>query len=337
MEMEMEDKEEKFFEIEYILKDILTPYIWVIIKELNNYLLANNYPFILIVVGGDALHNFFPYDDNLRSHDFDIRLAPVLGSEWREDLVRFQHQVALKMIKYFENRLNENIKLLLPTIFEKLANLIGPDGRIGILEAYNYRDLYTLQYNITFENKTVRRSLIDLFIVKSILLGYTDKINTYNVQEHINKYNINNPESYIPYIKINDINYGSLGFLISDTVNMINLRTYKVERYKMKFNQIIRNLYNPKGHLSCTAMKEFVNECSKKTTCVINGKNMNKQELLNYAIDRDFIPIQMLEYFNTLSLEYLCYYITKMIDGLSEERKNLYRFGDAEFMDLNEY
>lgn len=333
----MEDKEKKFFEIEYILKDILTPYVWVIIKELNNYLLTNNYPFILIVVGGDALHNFFPYDDNLRSHDFDIRLAPILNSQWREDLVSFQHGISLRIIKYFEKILNEYKKILIPTIIEKLTSLIGPNGLIGNFEAYNDRDLYTLQYDITFENKTVKRSLIDLFIVKSLLLGYTDKINTYNVEKHINKYNTNNPETYIPYIKMNDINYGSLGFLISDTVNMINLRTYKVERYKMKFDHIIKNLYNPKGHLSCTSMKEFVKDCSKKTTCVINGKNMNKQELLNYAIDRDFIPIKMYNYFSTLSLEYLCYYITKLIDGLSEERKNLYRIGDAEIMDLNEY
>ena len=64
-EIKMQDTHKKFYEIEYIIKDILTPYVWIIIKELNNYLLVNKYPFILIVVGGDALHNFFPYDDKI--------------------------------------------------------------------------------------------------------------------------------------------------------------------------------------------------------------------------------------------------------------------------------
>jgi hypothetical protein len=313
--------------IENILKDILTPYVWLIIKDLNNFLEREKYPFVLIVVGGDALHNFFPYDENLRSHDFDLRLTPIVGSEKDESLISLQHEFAIKFIKHFETELNKYKEHINPIFYRILNNTLGGKGKVSEFQAFQGLgescstkplkdpklfdlrcDLYTLQYRIVVDDDFHQDSLIDLFAIKSTNPNY---------ETHINPYNTNIPKTSIPYMKIEGVNYASLGFLIEDTLKLIEIHKYKSERYKMKFNQIIRNLYNPSGHLSCDAMKDFINFCSSKTYCVLNGKKLDKEKILNFAISNNIIQEDMIGFFKNYSLEYLCKYVNQLQENLN--------------------
>lgn len=317
---------EKIEEVENILKDILTPYVWLILKDLNNYLEKEKLPFVLIVVGGDALYNFFPYDENLRSHDFDLRLTPILGTENTKNMVFKQHELSSRFMKHFEIELNKYINNINPIILKNLNNIIGGKGELigfnafqGIGEkcsskllenvnSYDVKcDLYTLQYKIIFNGKEYSDSLIDLFAVKPTQPYY-------NV--HINPYNTNLPKTHIPYIKIEGVNYGSLGYLLEDTIKLTRIHKYKSKRYEMKLEYIIKNLYNPIGHLSCEAMKDFTYFCSEQKYCILDGNKLNKNELIDFAINNYIIPKEMKNYFKNYSLEYLCKYVGKLKEGM---------------------
>jgi len=312
--------------IENILKDILTPYVWLLLKNINEKM--KNEPFVLIVAGGDALHNFFPQDENLKSHDFDIKLAPILGTENNNNII-LQHKISVNIMHYFETELNKYYNNFINPIFYKILKSEGfyevkisnfkSFQRIGnncdkkhiVNQDFNINcgELYTLEYAISDNRgKNHQNSLLDLFLVNS----------KNSNKKHINEYNTNIPKTYIPYIEIEGVNYASLGFLIDDTLEMIKRNTPKRKRYEMKYEHIIKNLYNPTQHFSCYSMKDFIDSCTKddKQFCSIYDKKFNKEELLDYAVKKKYIKYEMLGFFKNYSLEYLCRYITEIYNTM---------------------
>lgn len=328
------------------IKDILTPFILTLIKEVNRILYKDGNEFLLVVSGGEALYRFFPKDYALRSHDFDLKLAPVIKDSKNKKInTEKQHIISATIIDFFEKGLNEYIISILPElstnivknlVFDEDGNLfsakkhINRSGNIIQVPAYKYTpvkntlDLYVLMYTTKVsKNKGYEDSLVDIFIA-SPASSKSKKNKRIHYYDHINDANKSDPQIYIPYIYIEGVPYASLGYLIWDTLRMIkdtkNVKNSKYDRYQMKFEHIIENLYNPSNTLDCTAMKGFVNSCSRDMNKYNDGcrvgkgnKKYNKSELLNYAVDNGYIPSFAKPIFEKeLSKNYLCDYINTL-------------------------
>ena len=329
--------DKKILEVENVLKDTLTPYILLLIQDVNNYLRSNKFPFLLVVVGGDALAKFFPNDPKLDSHDYDVRLTPIIGYEDKEGLKDLQMQLSAVIAKYFEQRLNSYVLKVIPMLRQKLRGQFN-DFLRGIklkngdvfeagktvlinnkftnvpvdtpVEGKRTGDLYTVQYTLKLRDKLLTDSLIDIFAARP------DSVDQYydNITD-----NVNEPKTFIPYVMIEGVPYASLGFLIWDTLRLIEkgrrLGYEKLPRYQMKLEQLIRGLYHPNGRLSCLAMKEFVKGCvnEQQRDCVVKGKTLDKRDLVDYAVSQGFIPSQLSDKFKSeFSKSYLCEYINDL-------------------------
>ncbi len=329
--------DEKILQIENILKDTLTPYILLLIQDINNYLKLNKFPFLLVVVGGDAISKHFPLDPKLDSHDFDVRLAPIVGFENKEGLKELQLQLSAVIAKYFEQKLNNYILKIIPILRQKFENKfedflqgiklkkggVFQAGKTVLIDnkftsvpvdtPINGRrtgDLYTVQYTLKLKDKLLTDSLIDIFAARP------DSVDQYYESTENNQ---NDPATFIPYVIIEGVPYASLGFLIWDTLRLIEkgrrLGYEKLPRYQMKLEQLIKGLYNPNGKLSCLAMKDFVKGCvnEEQKDCTIDGKKLNKNQLVDYAVSEGFIPEQLSDKFKKeFSKEYLCNYIKEL-------------------------
>lgn len=331
--------DEKAMEVENVLKDTLTPYILLLIQDVNNYLKQNGFPFMMIVVGGDAIAKFFPNDKKLESHDFDIRLSPLIGFENKPGLKELQMKLSILISKYFELRLNSYTKKIIPQLRRKLQSefdnflkgIKTTDGKIftanrtargdkGFISVpvdtpvslSRSGDLFTMNYTLKFGDRLLTDSLIDIFAERP------DSI-TFPYEEHVNIYNQNDPKTFTPYIDIQGVPYASLGYVLWDTLRLIKYgeeRNYpKLPRYRMKLDQIIRGLYKPENSLSCLAMKEFVDGCvqNRKTDCKVGNKVLDKNELVDYGVQQGFIPPQLSDKFKkAFSKEYMCNYIKQL-------------------------
>jgi len=329
--------DDKILEVENVLKDTLTPYILLLIKDVNDYLRSNKFPFLLVVVGGDALAKFFPNDPKLASHDFDVRLAPIVGFENKEGLKELQIQLSKVISKYFEQKLNSYVTKVIPLLQKKLKGKFNDflkgiklkNG--GVFEANKTvlidnkytsvpvetdvsgrrtGDLYTIEYTLKLKDKLITDSLIDIFAARPDSIDqYTDTLVG----------NVNDPKTFIPYTTIEGVPYASLGFLIWDTLRLIEkgkrLGYEKLPRYQMKLEQLVRNLYKPDGRLSCLAMKDFVKGCVKEqqSDCNVHGQLLDKDGLVEYGVSQGFIPPKLANKFkNIFSKPYLCNYIKEL-------------------------
>jgi len=338
----MADK--KILDFENLLKNILTPYIWLLIQDVNNYLIKNNFPFILLVSGGDALAKFFPNDPKLESHDFDLRLNPIIGSENLPNLRNIQHKLATLIAKYFELNLNSYINRIRPRLEQKIKSTFPKS--VDYIKSQN-RSIFKGNRGVFTDNKCVQTPIDDSFIDEKCDLytvTYTFKLNNYittdsmidifcarpdniyHYSSNINEYNINTPKTFQPYVFIENVPYVSLGYLIWDTLRLIEWSRekgyHKLPRYQMKLEQIIRGLYHPDGRLSCTAMKEFIKGCmqARKEVCVINGESLDKDAIVDYAVFQGFIPIQLSKKFKEeLSKEYLCDYVKNFKKNIKKQ------------------
>ena len=339
--------DQKALDFENLLKDLLTPYIWLIIQDVNNYLRKNNFPFILLVSGGDALAKFFPNDPKLESHDFDLRLNPTIGSENLPNLRETQHKLATLITKYFELNLNSYVKRIAPRLNQKLKSTFPRSlnyvksqnggifrGKRGVFtdnkcvqtpidqSVMDQKcDLYTVTYTFKINNYVITDSMIDIFCARPD--------NIYHYSANINEYNINTPKTFQPYVYIEGVPYVSLGYLIWDTLRLIEWSRergyHKLPRYQMKLEQIIRGLYHPDGRLSCSAMKEFVKGCmeARKEVCMINGQSIDKDAIVDYAVLQGFIPRQLSYTFKKeLSKEYLCDYVKDFKKNIQNQRSS---------------
>ena len=131
----------------------------------------------------------------------------------------------------------------------------------------------------------------------------------------------NSSDYYIPFQVINGVPYAGMGYIIWDSIRMVNDSKVrglsKYPRYVAKRDAIINALNKPIGDLSCNAMKKFMLDCEKKyNVCVIDGKKYETvNSLIRYGVNEGLLPASskiIKEIKASYDINYLCESLKRM-------------------------
>lgn len=108
------------------------------------------------------------------------------------------------------------------------------------------------------------------------------------------------------------IYYVSLGYLVWDTVRMLNYiidsvgyskydKTVKFERYLHKYKILLSALSRPELYMTCVSARKYINMCNNThNICKVDGKTYkSKKSLLDIGIKKGIIP-NTKEWYNSL-------------------------------------
>lgn len=310
---------------ELIVKDNLLLAINIGLQEINKELLTiKRVPGLkLMVTGGQALENYFPDSPELRTHDFDLKLVAPTQVTITRDTRRFMLFLGAIIADNLTRRANMYVTGILPQLRSTLRQKYG----VQIIgdQPFNVQKVGSSLFTVFFKlqkGNTVRSSpLADVFVVKpsdiyhyKMFAGLQDSDPI--LSEDAGAY-------YIPYEEIDGIPHAKLGYLLWDTLRMIEytreLGLPKFQRYVNKRNSIIQGLNNPEQKLSCDMMQGYVQKCNKdfSSGCRIGDKVYNNiEDIITLAISEGVIPadpqvVQRVR--DNFSMNYLCEKVKKIL------------------------
>lgn len=292
-----------FESAEIYIKELLSVPIDLAIKEINKQLYVDRViPGLkLIVSGGQAIQEYFPNSKQLRTHDYDLKLVTPKTVKITSSVIKRMKILSKGIIRYFDIYLNDYISTILEKVKQDIKDkyglmLLDKDGKV-FTSAENLRNDYLniLTFKLRDTQKIRSNSLIDVYTV-----------NPKEISEHYYTFtglDGSNPilsedagDYYIPLRYINGIPYAGMGYVLWDTLRMVDNsrenKSLKYSRYVAKRDAIIQALNDPEAKLSCDAMKKYVAECESKSTCVLDGKRYETvNSLLVYAINEGLMPM----------------------------------------------
>lgn len=314
---------------EIYVKEILAMSIELSVKNLNlelqNDKIVPNTK--ILVTGGQAIQTYFPSAAELRTHDFDLKLVAPSATPYTQQVRDRLLLLSRGVARYIEITLNNYIKTILDTISKTLITtygvklLVESDGKVFTASS-NLRNNYLKV--ITFRLQQGRRirtnSICDVYVVdpselREHYLTFTGLPGSNPILSE------NRSEYYIPYQEINGIPYASMGYVIWDSIRMVNDSRErglpKYPRYVAKRDAIINALNRPIGNLSCNSMKQYMLNCEKEYKgCVIDGKKYDTvNSLIRYGISEGYLPLnkQIIEDIKaTYDINYLCSSLKRM-------------------------
>lgn len=316
---------ESFDQAELTVKDILLIPINIGIKEINYELDQLGGDLILMVTGGQVIENYFPNSPTLRTHDFDLKLIAPKNVTITRSIRRYMLKIGVNIARNLETRMNLYVEPILDDLKKRLqaqhgVELITENGKTFYLEKVG-SSLYTIMFKMKQGNRIKESPLIDVFVVKPDDIYHFNKFTGLQdsdpiLSEDTGKY-------YIPYDLVNGVPNAGLGYILWDTIRMIEytreLGLPKFQRYVNKRNAIIQGLNEPKQKLSCDMMQGYVERCNRdyKSACVINNKKYNNMDdLITLAIEEGIVPndprvIKRIR--KEFSLNFLCEKIEKIL------------------------
>lgn len=318
-----------FEQAEIYLKEIMSIPVELGVKDINRQLKNDRVvPGLkLIVTGGQAIQTYFPNSEQLRTHDYDLKIiAPkdVTITPTVKDRMRLLGRGATR---YMEIALNEYVNDILLKVRKNIKDkfnleLVYQESKI-FNASVNLRNpaLNTVFFRLRDGQKVRTNSMVDIYVV-----------DPQEIQEHYYTFTGlegSNPilsgdagNYYIPFKYINDIPYAAMGYILWDTLRMVeNTRdpgSPKRERYREKRDAIIQALNNPKSKMSCNAVKDFIVNCERTyNECRIRGKNFDTVEsLLRFGLDEGLIPPDrdvIEKILDTYDVNYVCQSIKRML------------------------
>lgn len=301
-------------------KDVISPAVYKFIAFTNKQLASskeqdgiNKYTRRLkLLIGGGAAFNYYIKRNKktqgiLDTHDFDLRLfldiKPSLNPLFTDEqsaVEEWMIDITDAIATSFTNFLNEYMDDIdLTKKFPTLTTFYMKDR--GFLK--------TIEYDIEGEND----SLIDIVAhIPRIASHYgilnTNKDKLFEEYKEIDWTGVASRSGFFKssLIYTRDaygIYYVSLGYLVWDTVRMLNYiidsvgqssidKTVKFSRYLNKYKILLAAFSRPEMYLSCKANKKFIDVCQKtRQVCSIDGKKIiNKSTLIDFGIKKGILP-----------------------------------------------
>lgn len=273
----------------------------------------------LIISGGAAFNYYIKNNEKtktLETHDFDLRLfldipparSPLFNENESNSTEEWMTLICKQIGDSFASFLNNYVKS--SNIYEELRK-----EKIDISEfrMVDHGFLTTIEYIMSINNgEEIVDSLIDIvphIPSKAIHYGKLEinkKVNFKNYNEK-NFGGVQSRQGFfkssIVYTKTSyGVYYISLGFLVWDTVRMLNYMidskmfgynkrnnhpdwdpTEKLERYMTKYKILLMALSRPELYFKCDAVEKLINNCKKiKQVCKINNKKITTKEDIIY-------------------------------------------------------
>jgi len=320
-----------FEEAENYLKEILTLPVELSIKEINKQLKNDRIvPGLkLIVTGGQAIESYFPNSPPLRTHDFDLKLVAPKYSPVNENTKKRMLLLARGIVRYLEKQLNAYLIEVLPKIKGEIKSRYGLE--LVSINSKVFKSVVKLKNNllhiVSFKHrdavKTRTNSLVDVYVVdpKEIVEHYK----TFTGLEGSNPILSEDAgDYYIPIKYINGIPYSGMGYVLWDTLRMIDntketryVKNSKYDRYVQKKDAIIQALNDPNQKLSCNSMKDYIKTCAMTySDCEINGKKFTTTDsILRYALEEEVIPVEFYQKIkDNYDINYVCTSVKKMLE-----------------------
>ena len=317
---------DNFERAEIYLKETLAIPIELAIKDLNALLDQDEQiPGLkILVTGGQAIQIYFPNSPPLRTHDFDLKLVAPKNTTITPRVRSRMMLLGRGCSRYIEIVLNKYITPEVQTNITRRFNLelLEEDGKIFSAVTNLKNDMLNIvKFRIRGEGRIRTNSIADVYVVdpQEIKEHYYTFTNLGGSNEILSE---NAGNYYIPIRYVNGIPYAGMGYILWDTLRMVNvsqrLNLPKQERYQQKRDAIIQALNDPNAKLSCNAMKEYILQCEQKyNDCTIRNENYSTVEsLLRFAVEEGLIAsdsslIHKIQ--QTYDLNYLCSSVKRMI------------------------
>jgi len=333
-----------------IYKELITPAIMNFIIYSNNQFQTaqDNSGFnglikhLKLVISGGAAFDYYikrtGKTDVINTHDFDLRLyldippsKSPLFSKNRQNSRRVEEWM-LKICKELGNLFTEF-----------LNNYVASSNIVQVLDNRNIEIsqfiagdrgfLTTIEYKIkdwgTGEDELLD-SIVDIVPhVPSKAIHYGPL--TSNKEQNFANYNEADFsgvtsrhgffKSSLVYSKTEyGVYYVSLGFLVWDTVRMINYiidakyfgtkrnvdPTIKFERYLEKYKVLLSALSRPELYLRCEAFSKFIGKCNRvKKICQVDGEKIStKSDLVYKGVEKGIFPNDIYWYKELLKMDF---------------------------------
>ncbi len=314
-----------FDQAEIYIKEVLAMPIEIAIKDINKELITDRIvPGVkLVVTGGQAIQTYFPNSPELRTHDYDLKLIAPDNIPYTPRIKRRMLLLGKAIVRYIANKLNDYAKQtnLIQTVRNKYnltlrsnlsnGNIFNSSSRLRL--AY----LNTVKFRLSNPTKIRTNAIVDVYVVNPREIYHYETFIGGNkiLSEGSGNY-------YIPHENINGIPYAGMGYILWDTLRMIDYaykhKLAKYQRYVDKKDAMLNALNQPKDKLSCNSMKGFVLNCEDKYyDCTIRGTRYRTvNSLLRFAITEGLIPPDrsiVNKIRETYDLNYLCSVVKKVL------------------------
>lgn len=336
-------------------KEILTPAVMNFINFVNGELkMAKDEPGFagliqhlkLIVAGGAAFNHYIKRVEKmsvLETHDFDLRLyldippsrSPLFSSDPKivKRVEEWMIEICREIGKSFANFLNDYVKQTDVKDILKKQHIHASDFRM-----VDHGFLTTIEYLIKFDKQDeddFNDSLIDIVPhVHSKAIHY-DKLEI-NKELNFKQYeerDFGGVQSRQGFFKSSlvytqdkyGVYYVSLGFLVWDTVRMLNYMidakffgfrkrknnpefdpSMKFERYMYKYKALLTALSKPELYMRCESVDKFINACNRtKQVCNTNGKILKgKEEVIYEGVRQGVFPNDVYWYKELMQMDF---------------------------------
>ena len=292
---------------------IYEPIILDTLRESNELILkytGNNNKWRFIVAGGAAVQKIVPGFSEIRTTDYDIKLAPFNNDEI-STLVNTKFSVTIESAKYLLHLKQIFCGLLIDKLrqvnLNNVVNVYAKTLGISSIEIGKFKldeihdQLHSIIYSMYIPGAKyiINENLVDIHIDLPVTIGEISWKRYSSIpQDRILK-KIATQLTTIPcFVYKEHIYYASIGFVLWDTLRMIeeykedisinnaqshpdsklgNFYSRKLERYNYKLSAIITALHDPDNFLSCSMLsKTFVRKCNTIGECDISDEVLNK-------------------------------------------------------------
>ena len=301
-----------------------------VLNAIKSFNASSNYQAKVIISGGEVLAKYFMYPE-FRTLDYDLKIAlpnyiynnsiddVQVNRVLFEEAVRF-HQLLSVNLNYLYNIVWIEVETLLSdNNYELIYNANDTTARaipfFQILPTEN-KPFSNFYFRVKHGSEIIYdMSFIDIYRAtpKDVKEYYTFIYGTETLfEKHVDF------QYYIPTLELEPyILYAGVGFIIWDTVRMIN-RSFtlednpnKIVRYIQKWAAIISAFNNMTNSVSCHGFLPFVRKCADEFVECGDSIDQLYLQLKNDGIISDDI-LQLLKN-SGYSNEYLCDYFKRLI------------------------
>lgn len=289
---------------ELVVKDALLVPTNIGIKEINQELdLYSDVPGLKVFVsGGQVLEEYFPGVPTLRTHDFDLKVVAPTNVKVTPTVFKKMNEYGELIANNLLQRSEDYIQGILPQVQQKIKQEYGVNlltNRLGkVFELVHPRGstLWTVMFRLSDDVTERKVPLTDVYVVDPKIIDHYRRWTELPGSDPILSESAG--DYYIPYDLKHGVPYAKLGYIIWDTIRMIEDSKKrglpKLQRYINKRNAILNALNMPNQKLSCDAMKDYVKHCElelSKTSCTVKGKTFpDIDSLILFAVDEGLIP-----------------------------------------------
>jgi hypothetical protein len=328
-----------------LYKELITPAVMNFIIYANRqFTLSDNtiglnklVRHLKLIIGGGAAFDYYVKHTAktgvLNTHDFDMRLfldippskSPLFTSD-QKMVENWMLGISKELGGLFAEYLNKYVD---DSNIENILN--SKNIYISKFTPVERGFLTTVEYKLEYMGQDYLDSMVDIvphIPSKAIHYGPLEldkskNFSNYNKKDFSGVTSRNGFfQSSIVYTKNEyGIYYASLGFLIWDTVRMLNYiidakyggtnrpnvdPTVKFERYLEKYKVLLSSLSRPELYLNCNAFSKFIGKCNKlKQVCLVDDtKITSKSDLVYKGIEKGVFPNETYWYREMLKMDF---------------------------------